>query len=336
MLEELLKYEKLGSRAELLSFLFDGLSVSRSTSISALRQFCIGQNFSIARSFDAILVLSQFLDFITVENDSLRINEPALPAFEITKNDYFNREHFFRCLIASLGKSDALELLFPPSSIKIDPATSGYFILDSSIPVKFFPVRNLLLNVQFLERAPSNSSHLIVNNRFSNFFRISVVESINLLLPKKGKLTLKDLKASLLAREEKGTEAEVYVLEIEKKRLNGHPSLSMVTRISETRVDAGYDIDSLLNHESVFIDKFIEVKSYADEIAFFWSKNEVETARELGENYYLYLVDRRRMNDATYQPKSISDPYRKIFLNEYWRKETQNWKITLENQGQVS
>jgi len=70
------------------------------------------------------------------------------------------------------------------------------------------------------------------------------------------------------------------------------------------------------------IDRFIEVKSYDREVSFFWSRNEVEKAKELKGKYYLYLVDRSRIKENDYKPQQFQDPYKKVFENEIWRKQT--------------
>jgi hypothetical protein len=104
-----------------------------------------------------------------------------------------------------------------------------------------------------------------------------------------------------------------------------------VVRVSEYFTNAGYDIESFSDHDSIVIDKFIETKSYEGEISFYWSKNEVEKAKELGDKYFLYLVDRTRITHEGYEPIRIQNPFKKIFESEFWKNETENWKITFEN-----
>ena len=83
-------------------------------------------------------------------------------------------------------------------------------------------------------------------------------------------------------------------------------------------------MDSFINN------RFIEVKSYNNEISFYWSKNELEKAKELKSKYFLYLVDRSLMNQDGYVPKVFQNPFKKIFENDLWRKEIESWKITIE------
>jgi len=131
-------------------------------------------------------------------------------------------------------------------------------------------------------------------------------------------------------KNEAGKQSELFVLQYEQNRMNDHSSFEKIELISDVYVNAGYDIISFNDLDSFIIDRFIEVKSYREEISFYWSKNEVEKAKELATKYYIYLVDRSLMNKKDYVPKIIQDPYKKIFENEFWKKETENWKIILE------
>jgi hypothetical protein len=38
-------------------------------------------------------------------------------------------------------------------------------------------------------------------------------------------------------------------------------------------------------------------------------------------------VDRTLMDDSSYQPHVIQDPYNSVFKHQNWRKEAQNWLI---------
>ena len=99
--------------------------------------------------------------------------------------------------------------------------------------------------------------------------------------------------------------------------------------ISEEFVNAGYDIESFNASDSISIDRFIEVKSYDGEKSFFWSKNEIDKAKELKDRYFLYLVNRKQIGIPSYKPHIIQNPYSRVFENDLWEIEPVNWKITL-------
>ncbi len=110
-----------------------------------------------------------------------------------------------------------------------------------------------------------------------------------------------------------GLLAEEWVLAQERKRLVGHPLLEQVRRISDENVSAGYDILSFSSPNALQHDLHIEVKSYVGKRRFFWSRNEIETAKELGEKYCLHLVDRSLMTKPHYKAQVINGPYSALF-----------------------
>lgn len=330
MLEELLKHDKLGNREELLFFLFDGLSPSKQQDLLNLQKYCTSQYFSIARSFSGILKLCEFISFIQVQDHKIEMNKTIFDPENYKKNDYFKQFHFYHNLISSLKQAQVIEQLFSQENLKFNSKLDRYYVLENKFPYKFFSIRNLLLSTGFFEREPNLANHLLIRQEFTDHFREQIIKE---LLPAKkttSKVSLEELKKRLMNKEEAGKLAELFVLEHERNKLEGHPEIEKVVRIADYFTNAGYDIESFFDHDSIVIDKFIEVKSYEGEISFYWSKNEVEKAKELGGKYFLYLVDRSRMTNQDYEPKQFQNPYKKIFESDIWKRETENWKITFE------
>lgn len=121
------------------------------------------------------------------------------------------------------------------------------------------------------------------------------------------------LAAELARQVEAGEAAELWVLKFERARLRDHPLHDQIRRVSVDDVSAGYDIVSFSGSSSLQHDLFIEVKSHGLMKVFHWSRNEIMTAEEFGEEYALYLVDRTRMDDAGYAPHIISGPSPEMF-----------------------
>jgi hypothetical protein len=154
-------------------------------------------------------------------------------------------------------------------------------------------------------------------------------------LTSKRKLTLSELKSQLDRQEDLGKEAEMFVLDFEQRRLHGHPSVSSIRRVSEDCANAGFDIESFNDKESVFVDRYIEVKSFSRDPIFYWSRSEVQIARELADKYFIYLVDREKLPQLGYVPKMFQNPYQKIFENEFWEKEPETWKVSAPRETQT-
>lgn len=330
MLEELLKHDRLGNREELLFFLFDGLSSSTQQTLSNLQKYCTSQCFSIARSFNGILRLCEFVSFIQVHDHKVGMNKVFFDPVSYQKDDYFKQFHFYHSLINSLKKAQAIKQLFNEENLKFNSKLDSYYVLENKFPYKFFSIRNLLLSTGFFEREPNLANHLLIRREFTDNFREHIINRLFPAIKSTHRVSLDDLKLGLRNKEAAGKLAELFVLERELKRLEGHPDIERVGQVSEFFTNAGYDIESFSDHDSIIIDKFIEVKSYEGGITFYWSRNEVEKAKELKGKYFLCLVDRSRMHNEDYEPKMFQDPYKKIFESDLWKKETENWKITFD------
>jgi hypothetical protein len=123
-----------------------------------------------------------------------------------------------------------------------------------------------------------------------------------------GRFGQEELAKALAARSAAGLQAEEWVVRFERDRIGAHIFVESIRRVSETDVGAGYDILSFDTSKSLVHDRFIEVKSFRDEPQFHWSKGEMDAARELGVRYWLYLIDRARLDEPGYVPDMISDP----------------------------
>lgn len=332
MLDELLKYKNLADKSELSFILFEALPLSNNQKISDLRNFCISRHFSIGRTFDSIMALLEFMSLIQTQNGLVSINTDKINLGEIDKDTYFEKDEFFSLLIESLQEQNAIEEFINPSSVQRDQ-NGQYYIKDYLIPLKFIGLRNLLISLDFFQRNDSYIRNLLyVNPDRSLIFKSKIVE---FLLQKEEvsrthkKITLENLKARVSFQEKAGKDAEIFVLNYEKNRLGGHEFQEKIRRISEDFSNAGYDIESFNDMGSVFIDRFIEVKSFSGEINFYWSQNEVHIAKTLEDKYFLYLVDRNKMSDPSYSPKIIQNPFFKVFESEHWRKEAETWKFSI-------
>ena len=133
---------------------------------------------------------------------------------------------------------------------------------------------------------------------------------------------LDELEAALAAQAAHGRAAEEWVVRFEKRRLRGHLLIDQIRRVSDEDVAAGYDIVSFSGLGALAHDLFLEVKSYERVPRFFWTRNEIATAREFGEQYALVLLDRALWDRTDYMPKFIPGPYAALHLDRSdWRME---------------
>lgn len=128
-------------------------------------------------------------------------------------------------------------------------------------------------------------------------------------------LSLADLEQLLAARNERAKEAEDWVVEYERERLTRaghHIEAAAVACISDLDVAAGYDVESYNGSSSALVpDRFIEVKSTStDQKSFYWSTNELNTARTLQKQYWIYHVRSFDASLRTGQLTTIQNPAR--------------------------
>jgi len=331
MLDELLKHDKFGNKKELGFVLFQALSPGHELRVSELTLFCTSNMYSLGRSIKGIISLLNFLSIISLKEEMVYLNQKTFnPNNYKSSSAYFQDTHFFKCLFKKLYDSGTLEHLFNEDNLKFSHTQNQFYIKSHLIKLNLYSIRNLLIALNFLEQDQTILDHLFINSIFTNFFKKTIVENLKERSGIK-KITLKQLKKRIDQKEKAGKQGELFALKHEQFRLKSHPQISKVELISETYVNAGYDIQSYNDMDSFIHNRFIEVKSYENEATFYWSKNEVEKAKQLKDKYYLYLVNRSLMSYKDYIPKIIQNPYKKIFENDLWKKESENWKIILED-----
>lgn len=321
MLEELLKYERLGSKQEILTILFRVLSPVLYKKISDVKAICLHYSYAYGGSFYGVLQLLETLKFIHVKDNEIKLD---LVVSNYTENTFFESKVFYERLFNLLYEVKLLDSIFNFHSTKYDNFSNVYYIKDSQIPIKLSGIKKVLVGTSFFIKKNDIQGIYFVNPIFKLFFEDCVIGRLK-TKSKQRKTTLDDLKNTLLLQEKYGEEAERFVLQYEQKRLKNHPQLSEIKIISSSFVNAGYDIESFDDIDSILTDRLIEVKSYRSEIQFYWSVNEINTAKEHSDLYYLYLVDRSKISVDGYQPLIIKDPFKKIYLNEEWQKEANTY-----------
>jgi hypothetical protein len=98
------------------------------------------------------------------------------------------------------------------------------------------------------------------------------------------------LKSDLEAKGTIGMNAELAVVEYEKKRV-GSEYASLIDHVSSRDASAGYDIESVTVATSSYMPRYIEVKAVpSTTYRFYWSENEIAMSHVLRDLYYLYLL----------------------------------------------
>jgi hypothetical protein len=144
----------------------------------------------------------------------------------------------------------------------------------------------------------------------------------------------------LKEKEEVGKLGENLVRAYEVSRLMGmgHTvEARCVRRISNLRVNAGYDIESFdSSSPAVAYDRFIEVKSARQRtMRFFWSENEIKVATKLGKRYWIYFqgaIDVAK-GVARDEPILVRDPVKSILGNGKFKTTPQGLVVESDSKG---
>ena len=263
----------------------------------------------VGGSVDALKNCIKFL----IKNEIIKIQDDNKFTVVNTKN-----QNYESLLIYNLMESNNIykkELIEYLSNYEIFKNQYRYKPdIESNFKYRF--IRNYLsrLNVISLE----NDNFFYVNNAYiKSLFQTQ-------------KLSLEDFIKIRNANEKIGADAELAILEYEKNRLieigvsNYLPKL-----VSNEDVKLGYDIVSYDKKDNSIVEIYIEVKTMSPKRGFFWSKNEIDTAKKNPYSYFLYLLPHDKESFLIESLKIIADPYKNIFLNEdQWERISEKYYLS--------
>jgi len=322
MLESLLENKSLGTKAQIyqvINIVKDG-----GISIGELKEACIHKQYSFSVNFHGIISLLLWLEVIKSNNNNIYLNS----SFDLEDSS----TRLLHLVFKKLASENQLHLFLNSNIVKFDEKSSVFLINNQFLPLNFSPLRNLMVNFNLFEKDDILYNFYKVNDNLVDFFRSNVLSLVD-------ESRIRDnpqnnIRATLDIKEKLGRAAEEFVVSFEKKRIKKHSSNNNIRMISDKDCSAGYDILSYQTELSIFLDKYIEVKSYSRDLNFYWSINEVKVAEKEKDNYFLYLVDRDEMNDVNYSPIMIQNPFESIFNNREWSKEPQSWKFELKDNAE--
>lgn len=184
-------------------------------------------------------------------------------------------------------------------------------LFKNSIPLKYAGLFMLL--DESGEIVSSDNKWLVVGKGFRNLFVTTKM---------KHAISIEALKKQLDYESELGEMAEEFVIKIETEKLLSKKIYKSPIRISLIDVTAGFDILSYGENEDE--EKYIEVKSCGADFMFHFTKNEIQTAKKYGDNYWLYLFNR-----LTISVIEIQNPYKLLFEENSsdWAKEPDGYLV---------
>ena len=271
-------------------------------------------------NYDEIETFCLKLNLIIKNDAEMKLTKFGIELFELFENDL------------SLANKKIVEQCFEIQDIKknIENALEKFHYSNGK---KWFPkwdVVNLFEDTQILPILyqtgflQKNDLSVIVNPEFKKLISLKY----------KKKIPLEQLEKNLEHQKKIGDIAEKFVLNFEKNRLKNLGFEEESNKIRQISIDfsnAGYDIESFNGKTRDGVpDRFIEVKGTTKkEFSFYWSINEINTAKELSSNYWIYHVSEIDVQNKTSSndPKMINNPYENIFSNDLFQKNIESYHI---------
>jgi hypothetical protein len=280
-------------------------------------------------AFTGILEVMEICSILTINDESVMVDAASLQDWKkFIPNEQLGIQ-IASCLFAHIDEHYKRNPFTSPTNLIFEPSYDMYSISNSLIPAEFLPVRHFLVESGIL-LPNTNTSSVLINTEYWTIWSSLIIDKADEYSSgdnHQNDMTLEELLSLNDHLRQIGKEGEDWVLAYEKERMRNHSRVDMIKIISEHSVKSGYDIISFENIDSVEYDRYIEVKSYSKNLGFYWSKNEVNTARKKGENYCLYLVNRDKMEENNYVPTIITNAFFEVFQNKSWHKEAETYFV---------
>lgn len=320
MSNALTKYNEIGKQREVLFFLKSILR-RQQISLSDISLLCSHAPGNLKLRIDALLDYFTFIDIIEVDENKelISLNDKGFQ-IQIQNEDDTRINMLIEYTISRAFIDDILSMEF----FAYDDYRGIFIFKPEKLSLDYASIRNTMIEFGFFEQLVEEyegSSKTVI--KVNPYFELFLIDKIK---EHKRTLSLKQLNEQLIKNEEIGEQAEKFVLDYERRRLYPAINSSRVKQISLVDVSAGYDIISFNDAVSAVYDRHIEVKAVANNYSFFWSINEIETAKAKGNNYYLYLVDISKLSNS-YEPYIINNPANNLIGSGEWLLEPQSYYV---------
>ncbi|UZT97072.1 DUF3883 domain-containing protein [Chryseobacterium fluminis] len=317
MLKDLRKYNNLGSPLYFYELL--NLVKNQELKENDILDFFYNRSIEGRTIFDGCIHLAFTIKLLYLDDGkNICLSEAIKHSLNSIRqmSDKFNE-----ILLLALKEDEDLLNIFSSKHLAYDVIYNSIQIRNNAFGFKFSNFKQLLIDFEIIYSHPTPEiKNYIINSRYKKLFDKSILPEI-----KKRKIGIEELNISIRQQQINGEEAEMFVVAFETKRLNNTKDVNWV---AEYVANEGFDIISYNSEEDEQHNRFIEVKSYQGEIPyFFWSRNEFSVAKQKKELYWLYLVNRDKINNANYIPQMIQNPSKNILDNDTWIKEVDKYKI---------
>lgn len=297
MRKELRKYSSIGNKAGILLFCKKILT-GQMEDLSSIGISCSFIN-GVDLKFNCGVLAFEEINLISVRNGKCQATEILYSS----KNEELFIEQLCRYCMNALIEMDMINI----EDLNFNETKNIFQIPIYAFKMECAVYRNMLITFGALIQ---DGNLFIVNENFEKDF--------SKFVSNKRKLSQKQLLSKLEQERIIGEEGEQFVLNFELKRLTANAKQAkQIKQISLIDVAAGYDIISY-NDNTFSSRRYIEVKTFQGKEHFYWSINEINSAKLRGSDYCLYLVDYAEIQKDGYAPKIIVNPYAELQNDDSW------------------
>ncbi len=312
MLEGLRKIDQPGRKEDILFFLQMVIG-KRQLTEKDIRTICAHASGQYQLDVDSLLLYCTYLRLIDC-SETIMLSPDVITFLE---DPHELNNFIIKRTISELFESHILEA----DMFAYDVLSNRFTFKNERLPLSFAALRNTLISQGFFEIDRDNvKTEFYIDTQYEKLIS-------SFCQQRKRTIGIEQLKKKLEENSQAGEKAELYALQYEKKRIDKHSLVEKIRIISDIDVCAGYDIVSFNSNDSDDYDRFIEVKAVSNSKAFYWSINELNSAKLKGKQYYLYLIDLQKASDENYAPVIINDPSSVLFHSEEWLVEPQSFHI---------
>ncbi|MEA4871531.1 MAG: DUF3883 domain-containing protein [Synergistaceae bacterium] len=313
MLEELKNYNNIGCKKDILYFL-QKIIANRLVSTYDILTFCSHAPGEYSLHPEALVCFCRFSGLIESHGEMLSLS-PNISKY-MDDEDKLTTSIVSQTLRASYSNH-----IFSEDHFSFDLPTQKYIFNNDKLAFKWSLIRNVLKTFDFMYIDPKYyQNKFFISSQFLHILHEYHKEY-------RKAMTLERLKKEIERNAEVGELAEHFAYLYEQNRFTNFEKAKYIKLISELDVCAGYDMISFESEDSQDYDRFIEVKALSKEKDFYWSKNEIETAKYKGKSYYLYLVEISKIKEKSYVPWIIRNPANFLFKSDDWSIEPQSYHL---------
>jgi hypothetical protein len=312
MLEELRKLNQLGRKEDILFFLQIVIG-KRQLTEKDIRTICAHSSGQYQLDVDSLLLYCTCLRLIDC-CEKIMLSPDIITLLEEPQE---LNGFIIRRTISVLFESN----IFDFDMFTYDAFAKRFAFKNERLPLSFAALRNTLTSQGFFEINRDNiKTYFYIATQYERLIS-------SFCQQRKKTIGIEQLKKQIEQNSQIGERAEQYALQFEKKRIAKKLLIEKIKIISDIDVCAGYDIISFNSDDSIDYDRFIEVKAVSKSQSFYWSINEVNTAKLMGNQYYLYMIDLQKIQDDNYVPLVINDPASILFDSAEWFIEPQSFHV---------